>query len=41
MPEKNIWLPTGWQLNDDFVIKIRVVPSIVTGLLIVTLFFTI
>jgi hypothetical protein len=41
MPEKKILLPTGWQLSDNFVIRIRVVPAIVTGLLIVMLFFSI
>lgn len=41
MPDKKILLPAGWQLSDNFVIKIRVVPAIATGLLIVTLFFSI
>ena len=40
-PEKKILLPPGWQLNDNLVIKIRVIPSVATGLLIVTLFFSI
>ena len=41
MPEKKILLPLGWHLSDNFVIKIRVIPAIVTGLLIVMLFFSI
>ena len=40
-PEKKILLPPGWQLSDNLVTKIRVIPAIATGLLIVTLFFSI
>ena len=38
-PKKKILLPLGWQLNDSFVTKIRVIPAIAIGLPIITLFF--
>jgi hypothetical protein len=40
-PKKKILLPLGWQLSDNFVTKIRVIPAIATGLPIITLFFSI
>jgi len=40
-PEKKILLPLGWQLSDNLVTKIRVIPAIVTGLPIVTLLLSI
>jgi len=40
-PKKKILLPLGWQLSDNLVTKIRVIPAIATGLPIVTLFLSI
>jgi hypothetical protein len=41
MPEKKILLPDGWQLSDNFITRIKVIPAMATGPAIITFFFSI